>query len=553
MAEPSLQNPSSPNITPKEEPDTQERPESPNLFLPTDQCLEGKSGGHDQISNKDAIILYCLANGVEIDFARLDREVLSEKGTPDREVPVNETFHEETDDELTKKELKQVEVDDQAIQTILLGLSEDIYAAVNRCETAQEIWLGVQQMIKGSNIGGQEKKAKLFNEWERLDREVLSEKGTPDREVPVNETFHEETDEELTKKELKQVEVDDQAIQTILLGLSEDIYAAVNRCETAQEIWLGVQQMIKGSNIGAQEKKAKLFNEWERFTSTNGGIDRILLSSFLKANEGLQTKQTLPRKDSQQSQVPQQSSTRMETTYHHWQIARNHSGYNAGQNVRNSVVQNSVQNPGNQNVGNQIGLIVFPGIANLNVNQHGNVVATRAEGNVKLRRRDVVYLQTQLLIAQKEEAGIQLQAKEFDLMAPVGDLDEIKEVNANCILMANFQQASTSGTQIDKAHIYDSDRSAEVHHYVNCYNNDIFNMFTQEEQYTEILDPIIESHTVQQNNSNVISVESSVEHNGGTVEHHPATVEETSAYFESLYNNLEIKVEKVNTVNRKMK
>nr|GFB38452.1 retrovirus-related Pol polyprotein from transposon TNT 1-94 [Tanacetum cinerariifolium] len=37
------------------------------------------------------------------------------------------------------------------------------------------------------------------------------------------------------------------------------------------------------------------------------------------------------------------------------------------------------------------------------------------------RRRDVAYLQTQLLIAQKEEAGIQLQAEEFD-MAAVGDL-----------------------------------------------------------------------------------------------------------------------------------
>nr|GEX89741.1 hypothetical protein [Tanacetum cinerariifolium] len=43
-------------------------------------------------------------------------------------------------DELTKKELKQIEGDDQAIQTILLGLLEDIYAAVDSCETAHEIW-----------------------------------------------------------------------------------------------------------------------------------------------------------------------------------------------------------------------------------------------------------------------------------------------------------------------------------------------------------------------------------------------------------------------------
>ncbi|GJU76585.1 hypothetical protein Tco_1273655, partial [Tanacetum coccineum] len=66
---------------------------------------------------------------------------------------------------------------------------------------------------------------------------------------------------------------------------------------------------------------------------------------------------------------------------------------------------------------------------------------------VRPRRRDVAYLQTQLLIAQKEEAGIQLQAEELDLMAVAGDLNEIEDVNANCILMANLQQASTSGTQ----------------------------------------------------------------------------------------------------------
>nr|GFB08020.1 hypothetical protein [Tanacetum cinerariifolium] len=46
-----------------------------------------------------------------------------------------------------------------------------------------------------------------------------------------------------------------------------------------------------------------------------------------------------------------------------------------------------------------------------------------------------------------EEARIQLQAEEFDFMAAAGDLDEIEEVNANCILMANLQQTSTSGTQ----------------------------------------------------------------------------------------------------------
>ncbi|GKC00534.1 hypothetical protein Tco_0986670 [Tanacetum coccineum] len=70
------------------------------------------------------------------------------------------------------------------------------------------------------------------------------------------------------------------------------------------------------------------------------------------------------------------------------------------------------------------------------------------------------------------------------------------EVNANCILMANLQQASTLGTQSDKAPIYDSDGSAEVHEYDNCYNNEIFNIFTQEEQYTDLLDPIPKPYQV---------------------------------------------------------
>ncbi|GJZ17752.1 hypothetical protein Tco_0553875 [Tanacetum coccineum] len=42
-----------------------------------------------------------------------------------------------------------------------------------------------------------------------------------------------------------------------------------------------------------------------------------------------------------------------------------------------------------------------------------------------------------------------------------GDIEEIEEVNANCILMANLQQTYSSGTQADKAPVYDSDGSAE--------------------------------------------------------------------------------------------
>nr|GEX29650.1 reverse transcriptase domain-containing protein [Tanacetum cinerariifolium] len=43
-----------------------------------------------------------------------------------------------------------------------------------------------------------------------------------------------------------------------------------------------------------------------------------------------------------------------------------------------------------------------------------------------------------------------------------GDLDDIKEFNANCILMENLQETSISSTQTNKALVYDLDGSAEL-------------------------------------------------------------------------------------------
>nr|GFA08215.1 hypothetical protein [Tanacetum cinerariifolium] len=180
---------------------------------------------------------------------------------------------------------------------------------------------------------------------------------------------------------------------------------------------------------------------------------------------------------------------------------RNLNGYNAVQIVENQVAQN----PRVQNVGNQNRLIGVLGNANQNLNGNGNLVVAHAEGNA---------------------AGH----------------------NGNQI-----SEALTSGTQTDTAPVYDSDGSAEVHDYENCYDNEIFNMFTQEEQYTELLEPIPEQHQVPQNDNNVISEVTSIEQSGETVEQHPINFEETRALYDSLYQNLAIKVENVNTINRKLK
>nr|GEU62382.1 hypothetical protein [Tanacetum cinerariifolium] len=176
-------------------------------------------------------------------------------------------------------------------------------------------------------------------------RRMIPEPSDVDHEVPVSETFHEQADDELTEKELKHVKANDQAIQTILLGLPKDIYAAVDGCETAQEIWQIAQL---GMNLGQDN---------------------------------------------------------------HMQMVRGNRGIS---------------------LDNMLGRM--SGIRN------DNVVAAQTEGNANGNNDNLIRCYN---------------------CRGLADLDEIEEVNSDCILMANLQQASTSGTQTDKAPVYDSDGSAE--------------------------------------------------------------------------------------------
>nr|GEW11056.1 hypothetical protein [Tanacetum cinerariifolium] len=364
-------------------------------------------------------------------------------------------------------------------------------------------------------------------------RRMIPEPGDVNREVTRIETFHVQIDDELTDKALKQIEADDQAIQTILLGLPKDSYAAVDRYETTQEIWLRVQQIMKGSDIGIQEKNA---NE--------NGVDMTQDHLALMANSNNPYAFPAPHQDQSsfnqnylQQPILNPEDITDPTTAMNMALALNpcnrkiaQPGMNMGQDRQMQMVGgnggNQFRQYAGQNArnitGNQNRLIGVQGNGNQNQIGNGNLVAARAEGNaagqngnqircyncrgvnhyarnctVRPRRRDAAYLQTQLLIAQKEE------------------------------------QASTSGTQTNKAFVYDSNGSAEVHE--NCDDNEIFNMFTQEEHYTELLEPIPESHQVSQNDNDVISEDISVEQGGEIVEQHPVNFEETRALYESLY------------------
>nr|GFB78390.1 hypothetical protein [Tanacetum cinerariifolium] len=381
--------------------------------------------------------------------------------------------------------------------TILLDLPEDIYATVDSCETAQEIWLRVQQMMKGSDIGIQEKKAKLFNEWERFtSNEGESIKSYYHRflklmnDLKRNKHFPEKIAPDYTQLydflKYNQKEVDELKAERI--AKTQDPLALMVNSNNPYVFPPPRQDQSSFNQNYLQQPMTNPEDITDYTTAMNMAL--ALMAKAFRLNYS----------------TPTNNNQRISSNPRNRQIAQ--PVMNMGQDRQMQMVGG---NGGNQfrvqNVGNQNGLIGVQRNGNQNQIGNGNLVAARDEGNaagqnrnqircyncrgvghyarnctVRLKRRDAAYLQTQLLIAQKEEAGIQHQEKEYDLMAATADLDEIEEVNANCILMANLQQASTSGTQTDSAPVYDTDGSAEVHE--NCDDNEIFNMFTQEEQYT---------------------------------------------------------------------
>nr|GEU36256.1 hypothetical protein [Tanacetum cinerariifolium] len=305
-------------------------------------------------------------------------------------------------------------------------------------------------------------------------RRMIPKPGDTNRDVSVNETFHVQTDDELTEKELKQIEADDQAIQTILLGLPEDIYAAVDSCKTAQEIWKGLLPM-KGNRLSLTVIKEVDELKAERLAKIQDPLTLMANSNNPYAFLAPHQDQPSFNQNYMQQPMPNPEDITDPTTGMNMTLVLMAKAFKLNYSTPTNNNQKISSNPRNRE-------------CNQNLNGNGNLVVARAEGNVAWHNGNQIICYN---------------------CRGVADLDEIEEVNANCILMANLQQASTS-----------------------------------EEQYTELLEPIPESHQVPHNDNPIISKDSSVEQSRETVEQHPANLEETHALFDSLYQNLAIKVEK---------
>nr|GEV08418.1 hypothetical protein [Tanacetum cinerariifolium] len=342
-----------------------------------------------------------------------------------------------------------------------------------------------------------------------------------------------------------------------------------------------VRKMIPepGSDIGIQEKKTKLLNEWERFTFNEGETSiESYYHYFLKLMNDLKKNKHFPEKIASnlkflnnlqpewshyvtivhqtkdlhtadytqlydfmkynQKEVDELKAERLAKTQDPLALmesSNNPYAFLASHQDQSSFNQNYLQQPipnpediTDPTTAMNMALALMAKAFKLNYS-----TPTNNNQRISSNPRNRQIAQPGMNMGQDREmqmvggnGGNQFrQYTGQNAGNPTGYNDVIgnQEVNANCILMANLQQASTSGTQTDSAPVYDTDRSAEVHE--NYDDNEIFNMLTQEEQYTELLEPIPESHQVPQNDNDVISEDTSVEQGGKIVEQHPTNFE----------------------------
>nr|GEX94976.1 hypothetical protein [Tanacetum cinerariifolium] len=242
-------------------------------------------------------------------------------------------------------------------------------------------------------------------------RRMIPELGDADREAPANETFHEQTYDELTEKLM---------IKPFKLYFSVFLKTSMLR--------LIAVKLLKKSNYNGVDMlplhTADYTQLYDFFKYNQKEVDELRAERFTKTQDPLALMANsnnpfnypvfhpdLPSSSIQTKLLNTNQQPENFTKPRDRQIPQ--PGMNLGQDNQIQTVRGNGGNQFRQYAGQNV----------KNQNRNGNSVAAPAEGNAN---------------GNNEETWIQLQAEEFDLMAVAANLDEIEEVNANCILMANL-------------------------------------------------------------------------------------------------------------------
>ncbi|GJX26696.1 copia protein [Tanacetum coccineum] len=85
-----------------------------------------------------------------------------------------------------------------------------------------------------------------------------------------NQLERPETEDDLTRDDLKQYEADIEAMNLIIISIPNDIYNSVDSCQTAREMCLRVERLMQGTALNVVDRETRFNNEFDQFIDEPG-------------------------------------------------------------------------------------------------------------------------------------------------------------------------------------------------------------------------------------------------------------------------------------------
>ncbi|GKC84186.1 hypothetical protein Tco_1139903, partial [Tanacetum coccineum] len=336
-------------------------------------------------------------------------------------------------------------------------------------------------------------------------------------------------------------------------SIMNDIYAAVDSCETAQEIWLRVQQMMKGSDIGIQEKKAKLFNEWERFTSTDGESIESYYHRFSKLMNDFKRNKHFPEKIA--SNLKFLNNLQPEWSRHVTIVHQTKDLHTTDYTQLYDFLKYNQKEVDDQRA-ERLAKTHDPLALMANSNNPFNYTVFHQD-----QPSPSTYMQQPQPI--NNNYNPQPSFNQNFMQQPIPNPEDITDpttaMNMALALMAKAFKLNYSTPTNNNQRISSNPRNRQIAQPgMNMGQDRQMRMVganggNQFRQYAGQNVGYQNGYNAVQNVGNQV-VQDAVQNQGvQNIEQHPANVEETRVLYDSLYNNLAIEVEKVNSVNRKLR
>ncbi|GJU43016.1 integrase, catalytic region, zinc finger, CCHC-type containing protein [Tanacetum coccineum] len=320
----------------------------------------------------------------------------------------------QNEDDLTGDHLKQYEADIEAMNLVLIPITNNIYNFVDACQIARDMWDRVKRLMHGTELSDTDRESRFNYEFDQFIVEAEESLMSPEWYKYVTNVY--------LAKNMKDDPYDmlfDHLHQYKKLVIASKAKKAANTHDPLADTFSDDQEDNLTSTMmllarAITQRYSTLINNRLR-TSLNTRnqaivqVDRVNIQSRKVVNGGRIARRSSNTQEESADSTNVQKQTR---------------------NVHRTLRTSSSRNATN--------------VKCYNCNAKGHY----AQDCLKLRVWDSKYFMEQMLLAKKDEAGVILSNERNDfLLVDVAQMDEIEELSANICMMARIQQANTDSDE----------------------------------------------------------------------------------------------------------